>query len=714
MKTATSTLTIGTRFAHLYRPLVRKLFIIVAGTAVLVGGALIYFDERLVESLSSRLIEKSTHATDNRLRRLFESASNGLRIARDQIGEPNLADQAQRTALFERLTPLLRGYQVLDSINLADSRGNEFVLIKQDGEYLVRQVTAGTGEALWQRWRDDAVAEEWTRQQVTPPTERPWFQGATKNEPGSLFWTKPYKFLTSQEPGLSVSTRWRGSEDHSLVVAFNIALTEISEFTTRRRPSRNGLIVVFDNQDNAIGLPPGARFADQADMLSAVLSPVKELGVPALQAAMEAWEQRDRAEGVFQYRVPDGSAWWAGLERIKLDDTHSVWSAVMIPASDFLGSLPYIRNMVLGGITIGGVVLAALVFGFSMRSIKRQMQAAMDQVERKLGQYHLQEKLGEGGNGTVYRARHALLRRPTAIKLMNPEFARSEAARERFEHEVQVTSSLSHPNTIAIYDYGQTPDGTLYYAMELLVGRTLEQLVRGTGPLPAARVIHLLQQIAGSLAEAHGRGLIHRDIKPSNAILCERGGLFDVVKVTDFGLVKEIAQTDGNLTHANVLIGTPLYMAPEIISQPGAASPQSDLYALGAVGYYLVTGRNVFEGSGAVEICAKHLSEEPVAPSERAGRAVPHDLEAVILGCLAKDPARRPANATEVYKALAACADAAGWAQDAARNWWQNHAIGGMTGAGAEDGAPLSHTELLIDFDHRALSAAAQSGTAPP
>lgn len=703
MKTSTGTLTMGARFAHLYRPLIRNLVLIIGVTVVVAGGSLVYFDERLVHSLSSRLIDQSTHATELRLRKLFNAAGDGLRIARDQMTDTDLAAGPDRDMLFKRLTPFLRGYGVLDSINVADERGYEFVVIKKEGEYLVRQVDAGSAAALWQRRVDGQVIEEWTRQQTTPPTERPWFQGAMGGEPGVVHWTRPYRFLTSREPGLSASLRWVTAAGHTQVAAFNITLTDISDYTTDWRPSANGLIAVFDRDDNVLGLPPGDRFEDRDDMLSAVLTPVAELGEPALSAAFADWEKRQRAAGAFHYRTPDGTPWWAGMRRIDLDEEHWVWSAVMVPEKDLLGSLATLRNLTLAGIALFGVLVAGIVLGLSMRSIRRQMRAAIDQVERKLGQYHLQEKLGEGGNGSVYRAKHALLRRPTAIKLMNAEFSRSDAARERFEQEVQITSSLSHPNTVAIYDYGQTPDGTLYYAMELLNGRTLEQLVRSAGPIPVARAIHILRQIAGSLAEAHGRGLIHRDIKPSNAILGERGGMYDVVKVTDFGLVKEIAQTDGDLTHANVLIGTPLYMAPEIISRPGSASPKSDLYALGAVGYFLVTGRNVFEGSGAVEICAKHMSDEPVPPSQRAGIGIPADFESVILRCLAKDPGLRPPDALALIEALDACADAQLWTQADARAWWRSHASIAAPDAGRDAGEPLSQTELLVDFDHRAI-----------
>ncbi|MEJ2605007.1 MAG: serine/threonine-protein kinase, partial [Gammaproteobacteria bacterium] len=345
------------------------------------------------------------------------------------------------------------------------------------------------------------------------------------------------------------------------------------------------------------------------EVAAAQLSPARDLGVPALDDAIAAWEEQGRETGVFPFTGPLGARWWAGLSELKLDNRNSVWSAVLVPRSDLLGNVVNLRNLTIGGILLLGVLTAAVFLVTAMRSIRRQMKDAVDRIEQRLGQYHVEEKIGEGGNGTVYRARHALLRRPTAMKLMNPVFARSDAARKRFEHEVRLTSSLSHPNTVSIYDFGRTSDGTLYYAMELLEGGTLDRVVQISGPLPPGRVIHFLEQACGSLAEAHSRGLIHRDIKPSNLIVCERGGLCDVIKVVDFGLVKEIAATDGNVTQGDVLVGTPFFMAPETITEAGQAGPKSDIYSLGAVGYYLLAGRHVFEGESAVEICSAHLHD---------------------------------------------------------------------------------------------------------
>ena len=261
------------------------------------------------------------------------------------------------------------------------------------------------------------------------------------------------------------------------------------------------------------------------------------------------------------------------------------------------------------------VVALAVAFSRTIHGLRKEVQKI------RLGQYTLEEKLGQGGMGVVYRASHAMLRRPTAIKLLSNSTDPSALA--RFEREVQRTAMLTHPNTVTVFDYGRTPDGVFYYAMELLDGATLDEIVEVDGPQPAARVIHLLDQAAASLAEAHGAGLIHRDVKPGNILVVERGGISDLVKVLDFGLVKDIGprRDDGpsaapTLTVANAITGTPLYMSPEAVVAPETADPRSDLYALGAVGYWLLTGTHVFSGS-LVEVCAHHLHSEPEPPSAR-------------------------------------------------------------------------------------------------
>ncbi len=316
--------------------------------------------------------------------------------------------------------------------------------------------------------------------------------------------------------------------------------------------------------------------------------------------------------------------------------------------------------------------LAIFVFTVVVARVNRSAQLAAIKA-RKLGQYTLEEKLGSGAMGVVYRGHHGMLRRPTAIKLLPPERT-TEAAIARFEREVQLTSQLNHPNTIAIYDYGRTPEGVFYYAMEFLNGIDLDALIRKFGPMPAGRVIHVLRQICGSLAEAHDVGLVHRDVKPANIVLNQRGGLCDVVKVLDFGLVKAIdAQEQSALTVAGSIIGTPLYMAPEGVEDAEAVDARSYLYSVGAVGYFLVTARPLFEGKSIIEICHHQVSSIPVPPSERLGREVPRDLEEILLRCLEKDPAGRFQTARDLEKSLARAKYANAWSESDARAWWDSY-----------------------------------------
>jgi hypothetical protein len=292
----------------------------------------------------------------------------------------------------------------------------------------------------------------------------------------------------------------------------------------------------------------------------------------------------------------------------------------------------------------------------------------------ELGQYKLLEKIGEGGMGVVYRAEHRLLKRTTAVKLLSAERA-GKGSLERFEREVKETSRLQHPNTVAIFDYGHSPDGVFYYAMEYLEGLDLEELIALEGAQPPGRVVHLLAQASHALAEAHAAGLIHRDVKPANLILTDRGGVADMLKVVDFGLVKDVSSdAPVNVSRAGAILGTPHYMAPEAVSAPERIDARADLYALGAVGYFLLTGEHVFEGESLVAICAKHLHDPPVPPSERAGRELPRDLEAAILACLAKAPGDRPADADELRTMLLACECAREWGGAEARAWWKRRA----------------------------------------
>lgn len=314
--------------------------------------------------------------------------------------------------------------------------------------------------------------------------------------------------------------------------------------------------------------------------------------------------------------------------------------------------------------------VTAFLASFTSRVIyglRRQVRDAA-----RLGQYLLHEKIGEGGMGAVYRATHALLRRDTAVKVLLPSRVGSDGMM-RFEREVKLTAQLKHPSTVAIFDYGRTPDGVFYYAMEYLEGGDLEQLVAYSGPLPVARVIWILEQVCRALAEAHALGLIHRDVKPSNVLLCERGGEGDVAKIVDFGLVKDLrAGGDAAQTRDGALAGTPLYIAPESISAPEAVDARADLYSLGALAYFLLVGEPLFQGKNIVEVCAAHLHTPPPAASKRRPE-VGRDLDAVLARCLEKQPAARFESALGLRAALLECELGERWSAREAAAWWAEH-----------------------------------------
>jgi serine/threonine-protein kinase len=319
------------------------------------------------------------------------------------------------------------------------------------------------------------------------------------------------------------------------------------------------------------------------------------------------------------------------------------------------------------------LVGAAVVISRVVTKLGQQVTKA-----REMGSYRLGELLGRGGMGEVYKATHRMLARPAAIKLIRTEMLGAvdeEAAKlatTRFRREAEAAANLRSSHTVELYDFGVTEDGTLYLVMEFLDGLDLETLVRQTGPLPAGRVIHILRQVCDSLAEAHARGLVHRDIKPANIHLGLVGLHHDFVKVLDFGLVKEVTSVSVEHSLATIpgqmAMGTPAYMAPEMaLGEP--VDGRADIYALGCVAYYLLTGQLVFEGEKVFQMIANHLQTPPVPPSQRAERPVPPELERLILECLAKSPADRPQSAGQLLQALDLI-PADRWGEEEAEQWW--------------------------------------------
>lgn len=348
-------------------------------------------------------------------------------------------------------------------------------------------------------------------------------------------------------------------------------------------------------------------------------------------------------------------------------------------------------------------VTAIAVWGVRLiRGLRTQVYEAS-----QLGQYRLKQLLGRGGMGEVYLAEHVMLKRPCAIKLIRPEKAGDPGTLARFEQEVQSTAKLTHWNTVEIFDFGRTEDGTFYYVMEYLPGMSLEQIVDMHGPLHVGRIIHLLAQTCDALAEAHAQGLVHRDIKPANIFAAKRGGAYDVAKLLDFGLVRSLDQdVDLRLTQDGTVTGSPLYMSPEQ-ARGDAVDRRSDIYALGCVAYHLLTGRPPFTETKPVKLILAHAAQAVVRPSTIRGD-VAADLEGVILRCLEKSAEDRFERIGELRDALLECRDAGTWSRADANAWWMTHGCPKKKTIDAciSAGVPLTdYPQSTIDVSREELSA---------
>ncbi len=380
--------------------------------------------------------------------------------------------------------------------------------------------------------------------------------------------------------------------------------------------------------------------------------------------------------------------------------TAIVTSLAAIPMTIGAFILPFINTwhegkdvpgpgFVIGFLQIQGVAILLAAAGSEIiYGLRRQVSAA-----QQLGSYTLGRKIGEGGMGVVHLAYHDMLRRPTAVKLLHPD-RYGEDHLQRFEREVRAMSQLTHPNTVAVFDYGRSFEGQFYYVMEYLGGLNLHELVVKHGKQPSERVRQILIQVCGALQEAHDRGIIHRDIKPANIILCERGAMPDVAKVVDYGLVKEITANTGASTQ--VILGTPAYVAPEAVTDPNLIGPGTDIYALGCVGYFLLTGRKVFDGNSPLDLCIAHATKQPVPPSQIANIHVPRQLEDILLACLAKQPSGRPATASELAERLRAAGDFGDWDEERALTWWSE-----LRPHGTVDASSMPTTTVTVDIGRR-------------
>jgi serine/threonine-protein kinase len=364
--------------------------------------------------------------------------------------------------------------------------------------------------------------------------------------------------------------------------------------------------------------------------------------------------------------------WLAGMAIVAVTLSTLLAPALVPEVADYWSRQGALAYRVQATYTITGTVILAIVSMLVSRNLYALQRTA--HRAKRLGNYLIEDELGKGGMGEVYLAQHSLICRPTAVKVLTAK-AGEPGALARFEREVQLSASLTHPNTITIFDFGRTSDNTFYYAMEYLSGMDLQSMVDRFGPLQAERVVYLLLQACGSLAEAHDRGIIHRDIKPSNIFVTQRGGLHDFVKVLDFGLAREVEPKEGaDLTKTGMVFGTPRYIAPEAVRGTATVDARADLYNLGGVAYWLLTGKPLFAGSSSLDLIIDHVKTVPSPPSELSELPVPPALDAIVMKCLEKEPGDRFQAAQELATALRTVQVGHPWDQDRAREWWTLHA----------------------------------------
>ncbi|MCK9380703.1 MAG: protein kinase [Sulfuritalea sp.] len=438
-----------------------------------------------------------------------------------------------------------------------------------------------------------------------------------------------------------------------------------SDLFKTARPGRTGESLVFDAEGWLLSESRYGEELQQRGLAPRLALPDVEADAPTLLAAKAVAERASGGEGVLLQPYPN----YLGREVIGawrwLSD-HDVGVAIEMEASEAYAPLTYLQIgfpiilLMMAAVWLSGFLPPSALAGLLRRHAK----------PRQLGPYRLLRQIGEGAISNVYLAQHRMLKRPAAVKVLKQQ-ATSDEWTARFQREVQLTSLLRHPNTITIYDYGTGPSGEFYYAMEYLEGLSLADLVDRYGPAPPARTAYILRQACASLWEAHSCGLVHRDIKPQNIMLCEIRGERDVVKVLDFGLVKQVSgEQTRDLTGTMRILGTPLYMSPERIRNPSDADGRADIYALGAVGFFLLTGKRLFETETEHDLTYQVLHTVPRLASKCSPFAVPAELDALIGRCLEKDPAARPQSIAEVAGALDALLVHMPWTRSQIDAWW--------------------------------------------
>jgi serine/threonine-protein kinase len=554
---------------------------------------------------------------------IAEERADAERIARDprvreavaQLARAPRCAAAPRARLEAAIRPLLRDvgdatFNVVDRDGrLAATRFPEYCGLALHPEFRARLAPVFEGEARFVRpFRDEARVAGAARVRAGPPLA--WVVAPVRDA------------------------------DASVIAALGVAQPVNAVFASilhAARTGESGDTYAFDEGGailSAERFGERSRFGEKAE--GVVLDPYRSLrGVEVVGAAR--W-------------LPD----------------YGMGVAIEIGAEEAYAPLRYLNiafGVVFGALVIA--VFAAAATAFSVIRLRREIGGG-----RKAGAYALERRIGEGGMATVYLARHDLLRRPAAVKLLKSTRSTDEMI-GRFEREVQMASSLSHPNTVEIFDYGRTRDGLFYYAMEYLDGLTVSDVLARQNPIPVPRTIHILRQVCSALAEAHAKGIVHRDIKPENIMVCRYGGIYDHVKILDFGLVKHVSQKHSrDLTRGLRILGTPLYMAPERLRNPADVDARVDIYALGAVAFLMLTGKKLFESADDLALTSKILNDEAPRPSAVAPQPIPMELDLLVLSCLEKRREDRPQRVADLVEAFDALAAEHRWTQREAELWW--------------------------------------------
>ena len=597
-----------------------------------------------------------------------------LALAHDTSGKPQaLWNAPERSRLETVLQPALKQTGAV-AFNVVDPNG--VIVASQVQDYTGRRINPGPFlvhlAAVFQgsaRFIRPYLEQERIVGLTKPAFVRPviWFDAPVRNARGEVIAALGFAHYANAQFTQILNAAKPGETGEVYAFGPDGAMLSESRFVPELK--KLGLVPEDPNAGSMLRVQlrdPGGDLAEgYQPMLELAARPLTQLAALAIASRTKA-EPGERTgvlvEPYRNYRGAQVVGAWRWLAE------HDIGLAMEMEAKEAYAPLGYLTLAAMIVLTLlAGILLAAAWSAFVVRRLRTQVGDA-----RMLGQYRLEREIGEGGMGKVFLARHALLKRPTAVKMLKPHMANDEIV-ARFEREVQLASQLLHPNTVEVYDYGRTREGVFYYVMEYLEGETLDKIVARHGAMPVARAIYVLKQLCAALRVAHSRSLVHRDIKPHNLMLCRRGGEHDVVKILDFGLVKDTDRGDSrDITQFQRVLGTPRYMAPERIRNPADADATSDIYSVGAVAYFLVTGRELFDTAAEHDLTYQVL-HTPAPRVSDVATGVPRRFDELVARCLAKDRHDRPHDVVIVLALLEALAVEYPWGQQQAETWWKRH-----------------------------------------